>query len=62
MGFSGQEYWGGLPCPPPGDLSHPGFEPMSLKSPTLAGGFFTSGATWEGQALWVLLYNPLLKS
>ena len=24
MGFSKQEYWGGLPCPPPGDLSDPG--------------------------------------
>ena len=24
MGFSRQEYWSGLPCPPPGDLSHPG--------------------------------------
>ena len=26
MGFSGQEYWSGLPCPPPGDLSEPGIE------------------------------------
>ena len=32
MGFSWQEDWGGLPCPPPGDLSNPGIEP---KSPTL---------------------------
>ena len=31
-GFSRQEYWGGLPCPPPGDLPNPGFEP---RSPTL---------------------------
>ena len=23
MGFSRQEYWSGLPCPPPGDLPHP---------------------------------------
>ena len=22
-----QEYWSGLPCPPPGDLPHPGIEP-----------------------------------
>ena len=29
MGFSRQEYWGGLPCPPPGDLPGPGIEPMS---------------------------------
>ena len=27
MGFSRQEYWGGLPCPPPGDLPDPGIEP-----------------------------------
>ena len=25
-GFSRQEYWSGLPCPPPGDLPNPGFE------------------------------------
>ena len=30
MGFSRQEYWSGLPCPPPGDLPYPGIEPMSL--------------------------------
>ena len=45
--FSRQEYWSKLPCPPPGDLPHPGIEPESLTSPTLAGGFFTTGATWE---------------
>ena len=47
MGFSRQEYWSGLPCPPPGDLPNPGMEPTSLTSPTLAGGFFTTGTTWE---------------
>ena len=26
MGFSRQEYWNGWPCPPPGDLPHPGIE------------------------------------
>ena len=41
MGFSKQEYWNGLSCPPPGDLSHPGIEPTSLMSPALAGRFFT---------------------
>ena len=30
MGFSRQEYWSGLPCPPPGDLPNPGIEPKSL--------------------------------
>ena len=29
MGFSKQEYWSGLPCPPPGDLPYPGIEPRS---------------------------------
>ena len=28
-GFSRQEYWPGLPCPPPGDLPNPGIEPRS---------------------------------
>ena len=37
MGFSRQEYWSGLPCPPPGDLPYPGIKPASLMSPTLAG-------------------------
>ena len=49
MGFSRQEYWRGrgLPCPPPGDLPHPGTEPGSLTAPALAAGFFTTSATWE---------------
>ena len=42
MGFSRQESWSGLPCPFPGDLPNPGNEPVSLKSPVLAGGFFTN--------------------
>ena len=41
-GFSRQEYWSGLPCPPPGGLPDPGMEPKSPKSPALAGGFFTT--------------------
>ena len=28
-GFPGQEYWSGLPCPPPGDLPDPGIKPSS---------------------------------
>ena len=34
MGFSRQEYWSGLPFPPPGDLPKPGIEP---RSPALQG-------------------------
>ena len=47
MGFSRQEDWSGLPCPPPGALPNPGIEPTSLMSSALAGGFFTPRATWE---------------
>ena len=47
MGFSRQEHWSGLPCPPPGDLPDPGIEPMSPTSPAWAGRFFTTSATWE---------------
>ena len=47
IGFSRQEYWSGLLCPPPGDLLHQGIEPESLMSPALAGGFFTTSALWE---------------
>ena len=53
MGFSRQEYRSGLPCPPPGDLLNPGIEPTILRSPTLAGGFFTTSATWEALQLGV---------
>ena len=35
MGFSKQEYWSGLPCPPPGDLPDPVIQPMSPVSPAL---------------------------
>ena len=49
MGFSRQEYWSGLPCPPPGDLPNPGTETTSLMSSALAGGFFTTSATSEAQ-------------
>ena len=43
IGFSRQEYWSGLPCPPPGDLPSPGIEPVSLTSPSIG----TASATWE---------------
>ena len=55
MGFSRREYWSGLPCPPPGDLSHPGIEPVSLTSPALAGGFFTADPV--GKSLILFLHK-----
>ena len=45
MEFSKQEYWSGLPCPPPEDLPGSGMEPATLGSP--ADRFFTTNATWE---------------
>ena len=39
-----------LPFPPPGDLPDPGIKLVSLMSPALAGGFFTTSATWEAVA------------
>ena len=45
MGF----FWSGLPCPPPGDLPDQGSNQHLFMSPALAGGFFTTGATWKAQ-------------
>ena len=42
MGFFRQEYWSRLPFPPPGDLPNLGIKPVSLVSPALAGGFFST--------------------
>ena len=47
VGFSSQEYWSGLPCPPPGELPNPGIQPLSPASPMLAGRFFTTRVTWQ---------------
>ena len=49
MEFSRQEYWSGLPFPPPGYLPDPEIEPISLASPALSGGLFTTvplGKPW----------------
>ena len=40
--LSRQEYWSGLPFLIPGDLPNPGIKLVSLPSPALAGGFFTT--------------------
>ena len=46
-GFSKQEYWSGLPRPPPGDLPSLGIKSESHMSPALGDGFFTTSTTWE---------------
>ena len=67
-GFSRQEYWSGLPCPPgkeawerhgrimedPRDLPDTGIEISSLTSPALAGWLLTTSATWKarGEFIW----------
>ena len=42
MGFSRKEYWSGILFSPPGDLSDPGIEPVSLVSPASAGRCLTT--------------------
>ena len=54
MGFSRQTYWSGLPGPSPGDLPDLGIKPVSLTSPALAGGFFTTSATREAPIFYFL--------
>ena len=49
VGFSKQEYWSGLPCPPPADLPDSWIKPWSHRSPALASRFFTTDATREAQ-------------
>ena len=56
MGFSRQEYWSRLPFPSPGDLPNAGIEPTTLKTPELAGRFFTPGATWEAPCMYLGMY------
>ena len=45
LGFSRQEYWSGMPFPPPGDLPNQEAESTFLMSPVLAGRSFTTKAT-----------------
>jgi len=40
-GFSRQEYWSELPCPPPGVLPNLGIKLMSACISCIVGGFFT---------------------
>ena len=47
MGFSPQDYWSGLPFPPPEDLPSSEIETVSSASLTLASGYFNHWATWE---------------
>ena len=47
MGFSSQEYWSGLPFPPPGDLSDPEIEPTSPVSPAMQSDSLPAELSWK---------------
>ena len=55
MGFSRQDYWSGLPCPPPGDLP-PGIEPART-----AGGFFITEPPGKPIYHYILVIKLTLK-
>ena len=57
MGFSRQECWSRLLCPPPGDLLNPEMKPVSLTSPALAGRFFNTSATWADFSFKMIEYK-----
>ena len=58
IGFSRQENWSGLPCPPAGDLRNPGIELVSFMSPALAGRILATSTTWEALVTWHGSYFP----
>ena len=57
MGLSRQEYQGGWPCPPPGDLAHPGTGPASLHRPVASLHCATREA-WGRQDFTILRCTP----
>ena len=64
MGFCRQEYWRGLPFPPPGDLPNLGTELWTLVS-CIAGRFFTTelpGSSSYGTlikySIWTVILSP----
>ena len=59
MEFSRQEYWTGLSFPTPGDRPHPVTEPVSLASPALVGGFFTTVPPGKPYRILLTIYMSL---
>ena len=57
MEFSRQEYWTGLPFPPPGHLPDPGIELASLAPPPLAGRFFSTARSLGSPHLYLDVYK-----
>ena len=60
LGLSSQEYWSGLPFPPPGDLPNPGIQHKSAASPALVDGFFTTEP--PGKPMEYTLHSPKAES
>ena len=58
LGFSQQEYWSGLPCPPPGDRHNPGIKTACLASPALQADSLPAGH-WGSPGILVVLFNFL---
>ena len=61
MEFAGQDYWTGLPCPPPGDLPDPGFKPASLVSPALKVGSLPLVPPGKPLRMWIIQILKVVK-
>ena len=57
MGFPRQEYWSGLPLPPPGDLPDTRIKPASPMYSALAGRFFPTEPPGKPPTIWLPLFN-----
>ena len=57
MGFSRQEYWSGLPCPPPGDLPNPGIKSTVPAAPALQADSLLLGSQPPGKPKNYLFIN-----
>ena len=57
MGFSRQDYWGGLPCPFPRDLPDPGIEPMSPVYPDWQMGSLPLAPPGEAYSHHLIIFN-----
>ena len=62
MGFSRQESWSELPCPPPGDLPDSGTEPLFLMPPILVGGLLPLVPPGKSLCLFYVSANELADS
>ena len=59
MGIPRQEYWSGLPLPPPEDLPDRGIKPTSVASPAIACGFFTTLTLFTTSVTWEAPYTVI---